>query len=332
MEQKNSVCVAEAEQSCMFGDDELSVAGILENLPRLIVGSDSAHRFPFAWGSKRRRSTLDSNPALPSLVKYANHTREQVIDREEEEEEEGERGRERPINKVEASSPSTPLSFSPSESDDKLSNSWKKIFKKRKKEEWLKMIDDLTKRRELLKGEVENVRKFYDILKAENLLLKARREELNLCAKKETPYLETNKSLNLATQFNPQPLVKPLSLTSAVPEIPTPQKQKRQRQRRRQQQPQVSLFFHQQPLIINRTAFTPSSEMSNGFQYPFGRIPQQRSLPDLNVSAEENLGIEVAQSFDANRAAITAQARKRRLQIIQVNKMKNSGVSLKRVR
>lgn len=61
---------------------------------------------------------------------------------------------EKPAGKVEAASPATPLSFSPSESDEKRKRFKRKISVKKKKEELLEIQKECTITNELLKKEV----------------------------------------------------------------------------------------------------------------------------------------------------------------------------------
>lgn len=104
------------EQSfCIPVTDEIEVSSILLELPHLIFESESRPRFSFTWGLKRKRSTVAKeqvgatySPALklsssspppppPSLPYKTEELMEKVL----------------------TSSPATPLSFSPSESDEK---------------------------------------------------------------------------------------------------------------------------------------------------------------------------------------------------------------------
>ncbi|KAE9445409.1 hypothetical protein C3L33_22693, partial [Rhododendron williamsianum] len=51
------------------------------------------------------------------------------------------------------------------------------------REERLEIIEELTQRRELLKGEIEAVKSYYNKLRAINLDLKAKKRELETCKK-----------------------------------------------------------------------------------------------------------------------------------------------------
>ncbi|WJZ85591.1 hypothetical protein VitviT2T_005117 [Vitis vinifera] len=78
-----------------------------------------------------------------------------------------------PQAKVEPSSLATPHSFSLSESDGKSKHFKKSVSYKKKKEKFLKMVEDLTHQKELLKMEIENVEQFYNPLKTLNSELNA---------------------------------------------------------------------------------------------------------------------------------------------------------------
>ncbi|XP_059461120.1 uncharacterized protein LOC132190216 [Corylus avellana] len=81
-----------------------------------------------------------------------------------------------PADKAEALSPATPLSFPPSsESDEKPKQDLQRKFpQKRKREEWMVIIDGLNQDRALLKEEIENMRRNCDNVRAFNLELKAK--------------------------------------------------------------------------------------------------------------------------------------------------------------
>ncbi|KAK9271213.1 hypothetical protein L1049_026803 [Liquidambar formosana] len=121
---------------------------ILLQLSDPFTESESLRRFPSSWGVKRKRSAASGVTPSPSRVRSTPSPPSILRTRVGEDET-------LPIRKAEATSPATPLSFSPSESDAKSKHSLSKILKKRKKEEWLEMIAELTQRRELLKGDME---------------------------------------------------------------------------------------------------------------------------------------------------------------------------------
>ncbi|KAL0351760.1 UNVERIFIED_CONTAM: hypothetical protein Scaly_1564700 [Sesamum calycinum] len=171
-------------------EDEIFVAQILLDLPGMMGLLDSLAGFQ--WGSKRRRSCLVEDPSssrAPSSRSPSCHRTNVEIE-----------GR-KPQAKAEedaaaaaTGSPVSPLHFSPSESDEKPRHTLKKSSKRRSKEQYVDMIEELTQRRDLLRGEIENVTKYYNKLNAYNLQLKALKQEvLNSCIKEEDPETETSR-------------------------------------------------------------------------------------------------------------------------------------------
>ncbi|KAL1561092.1 hypothetical protein AAHA92_03839 [Salvia divinorum] len=136
-------------------EEEVAVCRILLGLRKLLSLSESLS--DHNWGCRRRRSCLDAPPTLNG----ASSLPENKI---------GERGA---AVKAERSSPETPLSFPPSECDDKRKHSSKKNSKKRLREGYLDMINGLTEQKELLSREIDKVRKFHNELKAYNSQLKS---------------------------------------------------------------------------------------------------------------------------------------------------------------
>lgn len=136
--------------------DEIEVADILLDLDNLVREKQFSS---LVWGSKRRRSNrsayIDSSPSLQGSSKLNEHE----IDKHK--------------VKAEVNSPATPLSFSPSESDEKSKHS----RKRKTKEELMDTVKQLSQCRELLKGELETVRNYYNNQKAYNLKLKAMKEQ-----------------------------------------------------------------------------------------------------------------------------------------------------------
>ncbi|PON70723.1 hypothetical protein PanWU01x14_077490 [Parasponia andersonii] len=288
--------------SHFFSENEIEVAGILLQLPELILGHHlNLGRLPF-WRSKRRRSALNDNDDTQN----DNHQSSPAPPLPKAEEQP------LTVTKVEASSPATPLSFSPSESDEKPKPLKRKVHLKRKREEWLEIINELTERRELLKREKETVSRYFDKLKAFNSELKARKDELITGNKRQTPNLENGQNLNLVTELDQlQPKVSSSSLPTDSSQV-----------------------LHQPPLVTNQTVQVPktsqnihhsgtqmvsSSGFANNNASPIG-------LPDLNlsVSAEESYVAEAYQPLDLAMAnknlsrIMATEARRRRLQIYRV--------------
>lgn len=116
-------------------EDEIIVSQILLDLKNLMSLSESLANFN--WRCRRRRSCLDAAPPLPSASSWPSPSVHRTDNEIEERrphikaeevvaEEEEKRGAARTTG-----SPDTPLSFSPSESDEKSKHSSKKTSKKR---------------------------------------------------------------------------------------------------------------------------------------------------------------------------------------------------------
>ncbi|KAG5033805.1 hypothetical protein AAZX31_04G023200 [Glycine max] len=131
--------------SCTMRENE--VAEILVNLPSLIWEFEcGCGILQPSWGCKRKRSAIGVDPKARQ-----------------------------------ASSPATPLSFSPSESDENPSTlirtRTRNVSLKRKREHYVKILQDLTKHNDLIRGEIKNVKCHNEKLKEYNLKLKARKQE-----------------------------------------------------------------------------------------------------------------------------------------------------------
>ncbi|KAI4316940.1 hypothetical protein L6164_024864 [Bauhinia variegata] len=311
----------------MLTADESEVVEILVQLSNLILESETRRRFSFAWGSKKRRSAIDigsvtapshlrlrlsasPTPApapAPSPLHQAANAVGGVVGPSCD-------AQAPPLVKVEATSPATPLSFSPSESDEKPNLLKRRTPLNKKREEYLKTIHELTERRDLLQGEVENVKRYYGELKALNLKLKARQKELNAGVKRENPNLEI--SLSLAHQNS-------VNLSSSHDH--------------RQLQLQLPSSQHFLSPILNQASGLSQTQTSgsvqNGYNLPTTSLPSSNSnmvgsigIPDLNVSLEESFAVDSCQPFDPSMAnknlsrarAMAAQARQKRIQIYRV--------------
>ncbi|KAH7847485.1 hypothetical protein Vadar_026643 [Vaccinium darrowii] len=280
----------------LFSPDEFEVADILLDLPNLIQ-REFPSQFHAVWGGRRKRSAIDLNPS----------------------QEEEEREKEKRLKiKVEASSPTTPFSFSPSESDEKFKLSLKKSSTKTTREERLEIIDELTQRRELLKGEIEAVKSYYNKLKAINMDLKAKKRELEMCKKFGVELSKSNKAENHQDYY-------------------------------------YYSMAHQQPSNVDQTAY--GSETTDRFrQHPHDKIPQFLSsgfgssevkqvgplcIPDLNASVEETFVVDSSSSqpLDRSRAVVAvvgddgkaraAAAEARRRRMVKMKEVKGSLASNK---
>ncbi|KAL0366029.1 UNVERIFIED_CONTAM: hypothetical protein Sradi_3493000 [Sesamum radiatum] len=186
-------------------------------------------------------------------------------------------------------SPDTPLSFSPSESDEKSKHSSKKTSKKRSKQEYIDMIEGLTQRKDLLRGVLNT----------------------SCPRKEEEEQMETGGGMNLGVELT--------------------------------QHYRVDMVPHQQPFIQDPMA-------QNFHQYPlFGPIATQFYSSnsglgsvnhvgplgiDLNIPAEEALGVDPSQPLDAGRViadkrARFAEARRKRRGRIKIKNMRSAcGIKL----
>ncbi|CAK9178416.1 unnamed protein product [Ilex paraguariensis] len=308
---------SQSSLSSSFSEYEIEVADIILNLPSLIAESESRNRQRFTWGTTRKRSVIDSGTASGTSPSRIRSSPSPSLQRTSLVQNELERG---PEVKVESTSPVTPLSFSPSESDEKSKKAPRKNSKKRSREEWLEIIDGLTQRRELLKGEVETVRNYYNKLKATNVELKAKKQELSSCLKKETPHLEINKRLNFGRELGQPSSSYRVEYENQPYQIPT--------------------VILQRPYITDQKAFA-SQKSESGLDWVKLQIAPLLTpnsglhwsdhagppgIPDLNVSAEETMGIRSSQPLDLNRvlADIRAKAAEARRSRMIKNKFKGT--------
>ncbi|XP_021902674.1 uncharacterized protein LOC110818204 isoform X2 [Carica papaya] len=165
-----------------FSKEEIDVASILLELPRLIAESESRRLRPLlTWGARKKRSSCDSASLPPPPTSSSQQPAVQPVSV--------------PVaadgakNEVDRTSPITPLSFPPSECEDKSKKPKKKVSLKRR-QELLELVEKLTHRRELFLREVETVKKYCEEQKALNLLLKRKEEEV-ISAKKSVENGET---------------------------------------------------------------------------------------------------------------------------------------------
>nr|KJB63517.1 hypothetical protein B456_010G003900 [Gossypium raimondii] len=216
-----------------FTMEDIEVANIMLELPRLILRPP---RFSCTWGCRRKRSVSTSSPP-PSQQPLSSSA---IVG---------------PTEKVLSSSPDTPLSFCPSEPDEKPQPQPPKkktsvnTLKRQKKEQILEMVEDFTHRNELLKKDIEIKRQLLDQQIAENLELKSKKQKLNQSLL--TPV--TNKRLDLGVQ-------------SAQVSIG---------QYHHYQQQGIPSRVHHQTLMMDRMV-----EM-------ISMLPSSNGIPDLNVAAEE---------------------------------------------
>ncbi|KAL5557880.1 hypothetical protein UlMin_034091 [Ulmus minor] len=276
----------QSSASMEFTEDDFEVCGILVELSNRILENETFSVQVNDWGLKRKRSAVRnkfSSSSPPPLMRLSNPPAPSPSPEPEPEPE--------PKRiKGEASSPATPLSFSPSESDEKSKPSKRKV-QKRNLEEQQENVRKCTEHRDLIEREVENVKNYYLKLMAENLRLKERKIELSDLHIRKS---EIEKSLNLQMDLG-EPEVK--SVWSDVQEKNRP------------------LSMMNQPLEgreIGENFSQVSSEPKT--LNPVG-------LPDLNMSWEDLTGVGCFQQYNETRAnknrdkEMAAEARRKRLQI-----------------
>ncbi|BBG94817.1 hypothetical protein Prudu_003193 [Prunus dulcis] len=168
--------------------------------------------------------------------------------------------------KVETSSPDTPLSFEPSESDDKPQQLRRRVLGKRKREEWSKIIAELTQEKESVQLKVE---RHYVDLNDFNLELKARKEKLMGLGHKqeEESRLEIDPSLNNAVV----PLCQPAQQSPPVAAAAAANQEQYHQQHHEQIHPPPSVmhYQHQLQLIMDQTAQTQRREICENLRYGY---------------------------------------------------------------
>ncbi|GER26607.1 zinc finger FYVE domain-containing protein 26 [Striga asiatica] len=286
-----------------FTEDEILVAQILIDLPDIIRDSNS--RSIFKWGGRRRRSRLDGG-ARPSRAQpspsfqriEARKSKSKAAAVEEVEEEDGA-----------TTSPVTPLSFAPSESDEKKSrHGFRKNCTQRSKEEYLDLIEELTQRRDLLRGEIENVTKYYNRLKSYNSELKIMKKEIsNSCLRKKE--LEMGKPLEMNNFLHHRPeMGKTLEMNN--------------------------FYHHQNSVAPYHQLLVPRGPVTAQFYRSrdgLGTVSDVGPLgiPDLNICAGEDFGFDPSGPLtdiaaQANTRARFAEARRLRKGIIKIKSMRRA--------
>ncbi|KZV20135.1 hypothetical protein F511_00992 [Dorcoceras hygrometricum] len=274
-------------------EDESSVSEILLELGNLFMLSELRTRF--TWGSKKRRSGLAEAssyyPEQPTLQPASVQVSKPQVKAEEE------------CAAAKTSSPTTPLSFLRSESDEK-SNHYSKKRSRRSREKYNNMIEELIECGDLLRQELEKVRNYYNELRSYNAELKAMKlQVLKTCPKKEDSQMETIGFTNFVVDVDPT------------------------------QHYRITMLTHQQPFI--------AEPMAQKFQHSFWSIASPRigsflkqvnqvgpdKIPDLNLSAEEAVDVDASQPLDVDRALADKRARfseARRRRIIKIKSMRNA--------
>ncbi|GAB4852525.1 hypothetical protein Ancab_016740 [Ancistrocladus abbreviatus] len=290
--------------STFFTDDDYEVADIFVELEYLFLKSEPPYKLPSDWGCKKRRSAIDP-PALPPHPATTTTTA-----------------------MGSTTSPSTPLSFSPSEPDCKSQPSKRKLTK-RSMEELQKLFYELTQERATLMEEFENISLRLDALKAEKSKLESLKRKLGVHhtnAEKADEEGENEARLEACERVN---LAKGAGLFNEV---------------FGQTQPTMGLDKLRNPLLDSHTRQLPYPpyqaagvviNRTAGIEAEFHcRDRGPLGLPDLNVSIEEScsaMEMEGMQQqppppLDVNTAASregkAAMARHNRHRRKELNKMK----------
>lgn len=322
-----------------FGGDEIEVAEILLDFPRLIDVSKYGSLLPFSWGGTRRRSAeanLGPRCAVHSPPTSASPSQTPILSvpvgpaitppppPAVATEPEGSIT----VKAEPATSPATPLSFSPSESDERPKRSKRKVYTKKRREDLLKITNQIIDSNELLRGEIQKVTRYFEHLKARNSLLKARKQELNMgVIKKED-------QLNLPRMNSVQSTVKCPPVVDDQNHVPRPM-------------PGIRVHHHHQqpqqpPYMVDRNA--NNQEMGCNYPNPYGQrvsffqsisasdCTGPRGIPDLNLTVGEPVWMDSKQLFVNDRSAavkraIAAQARQRRKLICKDKSFNSSSKS-----
>ncbi|KAJ6412010.1 hypothetical protein OIU84_005143 [Salix udensis] len=174
-----------------FGCDEIEVAEILLDFSRLVAVSKYGSRLPFSWGGTRRRS-VEANlgprravhppptSASPSPTPILSVPMVPAITTAPAAAASSEPQGPITVKAEPATSPTTPLSVSPSESDERPKRLKRKVYTKKKREDLLKITSQIIDSNELLRGEIQKVTRYYEHLKVRNSYLKARKQELDM--------------------------------------------------------------------------------------------------------------------------------------------------------
>ncbi|CAA0816669.1 Unknown protein [Striga hermonthica] len=273
--------------------DEIAVAQLLLDLRTLLSLTESLASFN--WGRRRRRSCLDENPSPGLEIK---ETRPRI--------EAAAVGKSIGGGGGGGGSPTTPLSFSPSESDDK-SKCRRTTPKKRGRDEYFDAIEGLTRSRDVLRLEVENVKKFYSNLKSYNSKLKAIKQEMsNKFQIKEEPRLEIRSVNNFGADPTGDHRVN-ITRPNQHPHIPNPTAQH-------------EFYYSIGPEQTRDCHASDSGPACAEYVGPLGI--------DLNFPAAEAFGLDSLKPLDAGQAAADrragfAEARRKRKGLMRAKSVKS---------
>lgn len=281
-------------------EDEVEVLEILLTLPKLIAKSEFLSRYTFTWGRKKKRSVLVSkSESSPSTHRpIAENRREKLTAADADK------------------SPSTPLCFLPSGSGSdgatdkpKQPSSLKKSSKRKATDDLMEKYTGMQQQREILMRKIKAMETLRQELSAQNLELKAKRQEINYS--KNIEDFQPSMKLNLDQQHYHQ------QITMFAP--PQPQQQ------------------YCQQLMVDpnngkRVAMPCSSNSNNGGRFGlFNQID-----PRVKIHGETFDFMTSSQPLDQNkylvmdsdlRVRTAAAARKRRITRMKENK--NSLLAMK---
>ncbi|XP_042495651.1 uncharacterized protein LOC122074757 [Macadamia integrifolia] len=302
------------ETTGFFSDDEFEVAEILLKLPQLITQEKQDCVFPFSWGVKKKRSGIDLSPSpprhppsprplTPLLPDSCNGCKSSIKVESNS-----------PATPLSSNSPATPLSFSPSESESKPGVVLRR--KKMTKQDMLEVIESLTENIKILKQEIPKARAHYETLKHTNSMLKQMERKLISSEKPEDPNLNSS----------PEPITGPAleefpSQASAEEEEEEEGSFRVLEQEKAEVGPSVS-YSSKEPNELKEQYNVMLSGIGLGIAKQLGTI----GLSNLNLSMESSFSIDYLRLYDLHKAAIAAEARKKR---IEINRKKSSMGSIK---
>nr|XP_043613448.1 uncharacterized protein LOC122585377 [Erigeron canadensis] len=169
--------------------DEVEVIGILLNLPKIISVSELLSQYSFTWARKKKRSVLVSKQDL-SLSLFNQQPVNEVIQFLPEK-----------VTAAEADkSPSTPLCFLPSVG---------KNLKKKEIADLLERYNIMQQEREILLKKIKAMKTHHQELTAQNLELKAKRDEIIYSRTKEDFQLWNNDPVQHVYQQNKMTMFAP---------------------------------------------------------------------------------------------------------------------------
>ncbi|KAL5072185.1 hypothetical protein RYX36_023072 [Vicia faba] len=268
------------QSSSVWLESEIEAAEIIADLHHTFP---LFSHVPYSWGCRNKRSAIPNKPssngaaATITVVPPPPPPSSNAV-------------------KLKASSPTTPHSFPTTESDDKPKHSQKRTSLKRKKEHYLNIIEDLTKTKNSITQEIENVKCSYEQLKLLNSKLKAKGKELDINGPKgeyKNPNLEINN---------------PMKLNDIIKNSVTTSNSTTQNQEQKKQNMQMANHH------VNNFGPGPTTSFGVASSSSLGRNSDNMgpsSIPDLNLSFEANIDLSKVRA---------AQARQRRIQILRIKK------------